>query len=139
MRGQAMVETAIASLAFIGLIVGLIEVGRGVWNYNMLAHATREGARYAIVHGADSTDPSGPGSDHFTAPDQDEMVFETVGRFGRGLDPDGLAVTSEWPDGDNQRGSKVKVTARYEFHSIFSFLGISPVTLTGSSIMTIQH
>ena len=139
MRGQAIVETAIASLAFIGVIIGLIEVGRGVWNYNMLAHATREGARYAIVHGADSTDPSGPGSDHFTAPDQDEIVIETVGRFGRSLDPDHLAVTSEWPDGDNERGSKVKVTARYEFHSIFSFLGISPVTLTSSSIMTIQH
>ncbi len=138
-RSQALVETALASIAFIGIIIGLVEVGRAVWNYNMLAHATREGARYAIVHGADSSNPSGPGSDHFTPPDQDVMISNTVGRFARGLNPDHLTIKAQWPGGTNERGSDVTVSADYQFQTFFSFLGLPTVNLTASSTMTILH
>jgi len=59
-RGQALVEfTLVAPLLFL-LILGTIEAGRFIFFYEVLNNATREGARYAIVHGADSTCPSGP-------------------------------------------------------------------------------
>ena len=59
-RGQALVEFAlVAPLLFIA-ILGIIEAGRFIFHYEVMNHATREGARYAIVHGADSTCPSGP-------------------------------------------------------------------------------
>ena len=59
-RGQALVEfTLVAPLLFL-LILGTIEAGRFLLFYEVLNNATREGARYAIVHGADSLCPSGP-------------------------------------------------------------------------------
>jgi len=59
-RGQALVEfTLVAPMLFL-LILGIIELGRFIFFQEMLGNATREGARYAIVHGADSLCPSGP-------------------------------------------------------------------------------
>jgi len=59
-RGQALVEfTLVAPMLFL-LILGTIEAGRFIFFYEVMNNATREGARYAIVHGADATCPSGP-------------------------------------------------------------------------------
>jgi len=139
-RGQALVEVALVSLVFLTMVLGLVEVGRAVWSYNWLAHATREGARYAIVHGSKASDPSGPGSTHYTAPDQDAMIAGVVQRHLEALDDDQLSIQAEWPDGTNQRGGRVKVTARYRFESIFSsLLPLPTVDLVGSSTMTISY
>jgi TadE-like protein len=59
-RGQALVEFALVAPMLFVLILGTIEAGRFMLFYEVMNHATREGARYAIVHGADSTCPSGP-------------------------------------------------------------------------------
>ncbi len=109
-RGQALVEFSLISIVFFLLVFGMVDVGRGVWNYNTLAQATREGARYAIVHGADSADPSGPGGDHYTPPNTDSMVTQQVEKFGGGLNPSRLMVQTEWADGSNISGSHVTVT-----------------------------
>lgn len=59
-RGQALAEFAlVAPLLFI-VILAIIEGGRFVFYSELLNNATREGARYAIVHGANSSCPSGP-------------------------------------------------------------------------------
>jgi hypothetical protein len=42
------------------LILGIIEAGRFIFFYEVMNNATREGARYAIVHGSDAVCPSGP-------------------------------------------------------------------------------
>jgi len=58
--GQALVEFALVAPMLFVLILGTIEAGRFIFFYEVMNNATREGARYAIVHGADSTCPSGP-------------------------------------------------------------------------------
>ena len=138
-RGQALAEFAVASIVFFILAFGMFDVGRAVWNYNTLAQATREGTRYAIVHGADSSDPSGPGSENYTPPDSDTMVTQQVEKFGGGLDPSRLSVLAEWPDGSNTSGSHVKVTSQYEYQPFFNFLGLVSITMTSSSIMEITN
>lgn len=138
-HGQALVEFSLVSIVFFLLIFGMVDVGRAVWNYNTLAQATREGARYAIVHGSDSADPSGPGGDHYTAPDTDVMITQQVEKFGGGLNPSQLTVQSEWPDGSNISGSHVTVTSEYEFQPIFDFLGLASFTMTSSSTMRITN
>lgn len=55
-----MVEFALVAPMLFVLIIGTIEAGRFIFFQELLNHATREGARYAIVHGADSVCPSGP-------------------------------------------------------------------------------
>lgn len=56
-RGQALVEVALVIPFFLVLFLGIVEVGRFVFYYEMVNNATREGARYAIVHGANSSTP----------------------------------------------------------------------------------
>ena len=139
-RGQALVEFAIVGLVFFIVVFGMIDVGRAVWNYNTLAQATREGGRYAIVHGELSSDPSGPGSPYYTPPDEDVKVTETVQQFGAGLDESRLTVEAEWPDGSNELGNRVKVTSHYSYAPMFGgLLGLPSVTMTSSSTMEIAY
>jgi hypothetical protein len=49
-QGQAMVEFALVILLFLGLIVALFDLGRGVYTYNGVSEAAREIARRTIVH-----------------------------------------------------------------------------------------
>ncbi len=138
-RGQALVEFALVAIVFFVFVFGMIDAGRAVWNYNTLAQATREGTRYAIVHGSDSTAPSGPGSENYTPPDSDTMVTDQVEKFGGGLNPSRLTVRAEWPDGSNRPGDQVMVTSEYEFEPIFNFLGLVSFTMTSSSTMEITN
>jgi hypothetical protein len=59
-RGQGLVEFALVAPMLFLLILGTIEAGRFIFYHEVMSNATREGARYAIVHGADSICPSGP-------------------------------------------------------------------------------
>jgi TadE-like protein len=49
-RGQALVEFALTIPIFLLLMVALFDMGRGVFAYNTLTNAAREGARMAIVN-----------------------------------------------------------------------------------------
>ncbi len=138
-RGQALVEFSVVGIVFFIVVFGLIDVGRAVWNYNTLAEATREGTRYAVVHGAHSGDPSGPGSAHFTGPNSDAMVTAQVKKYAGGLDDSDLTVEAEWIDGSNLTGGRVKVTSRYVYQPIFGFLGPLSFTMTSSSTMRITY
>lgn len=138
-RGQALVEFSLVGIVFLLLVLGTIDMARAVWNYNTLAQATREGTRYAIVHGSLSTDPSGPGSSYYTAPSTDTKVAETVEKFGAGLNSSQLTVLAEWIDGSNETGERVKVTSQYEVQPLFGFLGGLSFTMTSSSTMKITY
>lgn len=48
-RGQALVEFALILPIFVLLLVGILDFGRGVFAFNTLNNAAREGARVAIV------------------------------------------------------------------------------------------
>ncbi len=52
--GAAMVEFAFVLPVLLSLILGVMEVGRALYAYQTLDHAVREGARFAIVRGAES-------------------------------------------------------------------------------------
>jgi len=49
-----MAEFAVAMTIFIVVLLGIFEFGYAVWQKNSVAADAREGARYAIVHGAQS-------------------------------------------------------------------------------------
>jgi hypothetical protein len=55
-----MVEFALIAPFFFLLLFAIVEGARFIFFYEMLNNAAREGARYAIVHGANSACPSGP-------------------------------------------------------------------------------
>lgn len=55
-RGIAAVEFAVVVPFFILLVLGMIEVGRGIMVQQILTNAAREGAREAILDGATTTE-----------------------------------------------------------------------------------
>jgi TadE-like protein len=61
-RGQSLVEFAIILPVFLLIVFGILDFGRVVWANSAVTNATREAARYAIVHGGspDNACPVGP-------------------------------------------------------------------------------
>ncbi len=140
-RGQALVETALVLPLLLLLIVGLFDAGSAIWLSNTLASAVREGSRYGVVHGALSGSPTGPGSATYTAPDTDTAITARVRSYSAGV-PSSLTVTSTWPDGNANRGSRIVVSATFPFIPTLSqvFLGGGlGITLRSNSTLVIEQ
>lgn len=114
-RGAALVEFALGFMFFLVLIVGLIEMGRAVWTYSTIAHATRQGARYAMARG--SYNPA-------TAKD----IQNVVASQAVGLNSGKLEVNTSWKPA-NQPGATVQVQVRYPFELVSAPLLVSNGTI----------
>lgn len=64
-RGSALAETAVVMAVLLMLLFGIIDFGRALYTYSFVAQLARQGARWAIVRGANCTAlpalPSGNG------------------------------------------------------------------------------
>src|SRR5262245_23946616 len=89
-RGATLVEGAVVLLAFLLLILGVIDLGVGVLRYHVVAQAARAGARQAIVHGNQSpraTSSWGPGTVTVKGDDTSSEVSNAVRPYLTGLNP----------------------------------------------------
>jgi hypothetical protein len=50
-EGQGLLEFALVLPVFLALLLGTVDIGRGIWANNTVANAAREAARYAAVRG----------------------------------------------------------------------------------------
>jgi len=57
--GAVLVETALVYPVLFVIVFGIITLGIAVFRYQQVAHAAREGARYAAVHGKRYHDETG--------------------------------------------------------------------------------
>jgi Flp pilus assembly protein TadG len=53
--GQSLVEFTLVGIPMIFVLIGTFEISRGMWMFHTLAHAVRDGVRYATVHGYNCT------------------------------------------------------------------------------------
>jgi hypothetical protein len=152
-RGQATVEFALVAPLFLLILLAIIEGGRFVFFYEMLNNATREGARYAIVHGYNAADgcPSGPMPDGTMSCDlSGENVKLAVQKAAIGLagvgDFDTLDVfwcaasgPKPCPDTplNNDRGNPVTVRAAYTYSSVVPVL--PAITIASESTLVINN
>jgi hypothetical protein len=166
-RGQALVEFAlVAPLLFI-MLIAIIEAGIFVLNMETLNNATREGARFAIVHGADVRGdcPTGPMPQDRSYPvgcaedDEGTAVKATVRSAAVGLTSPGVlsVPTPVWTDGasavlpsgpaestgDNGRGEFVTVYADYSYKPIiaqvFGAELLPSITISAESTLVINY
>lgn len=100
-RGQSMVEFSLVFIIFMMLMVGLFELGRVVWIYETVAHAARQGARYAMVRGNSGN------------PDNAALIA-AVKAQAVGLSSGVITVTPTW-EGGGIVGSFVRVQVSYPF------------------------
>lgn len=124
-RGAYLVEYSLVFLLFVFVLFGILEFGRVITAYNVMAGATREGTRYAIVHGSQSGAPA-------TSSD----IQTKVRSWCIGLDSSAVTVTTTWPSG-NGPGMPVNVTTRYDFVPLVGFL--NGFTIGSSSQMVISQ
>jgi hypothetical protein len=50
-RGNSIIEFTLVGIPLMFLLVSVFEMSRGMWLYHTLAHAVKEGTRFAIVRG----------------------------------------------------------------------------------------
>ena len=121
--GQATVEFALMGVFLFLLICGMLEMFMLVYTYNVLADSAKEGVRYAIVHGTNSSSPSGPtcpcsaidgaaGTGVVKSYDQYSFTATT-----------GMTVTVTYPDTSNppanQAPNRVQVVVSYPYKPFF--------------------
>jgi Flp pilus assembly protein TadG len=126
-RGTAAVEFGLAFLVFLGTMYAIMEFGRIVASYNILAGATREATRYASVHGSSS------GAAASTSDVQD-----IVRHWAVGLKTSSVVVTTTWNPG-NGPGSTVKVQSSYTVAPFTGLILKNSLTLKSSSQMIISQ
>jgi hypothetical protein len=138
-RGQALVEFVLVAPIFFLMLFGIIDFGRYVYYVQILNNAAREGTRYAIVHGSNSFQPTGPNDD-------DPTITAIVRNYAVGVIGNGATfiVHSYWYDPavlphSNDRGHKVHVTVSYDFHSFIPIVPVPPITINGESTLVINN
>lgn len=141
-RGQAMVEFALVAPIFFLILFGIIEGGRFIYYYETLSHATREGARYAIVNGANSltcsTGPAAPGTSSCDPDGSD--VADRVRAAAVGMVGPAITVTPVWHDpANNGRGSTITVTASFTYSALVPIVPLPPITVEAESSLVINN
>ncbi|MBV9408308.1 MAG: pilus assembly protein [Candidatus Eremiobacteraeota bacterium] len=133
-----MVEFAIAVAMLMTMIVGIVDIGRAMYAYHLVANVAQEGARYAAVHGSSCTLSSCPAT---------ASAIQTYVRGqATGIDATRLTVTTTWSTGNSCAGSPyqsagctVSVQTSYPFTFIVSLLPNFTMTMRGSSQMVISQ
>jgi Flp pilus assembly protein TadG len=132
-RGQALVEFALVAPIFCLILFSIIEAGRFIFFYEVLNNAAREGARYAIVHGENSFDPTGPPHDPSGAD-----VIARVRQAAFGVLGSGVTVTPTWTT-TNERGMTVTIHASYTYSSVIPLVPLPPITVEAESSLVVNN
>jgi hypothetical protein len=161
-RGQGLAEFALVLPVFLALLLGTVDLGRGIWANNSVANAAREAARWAAVHGGSKTTacPVGPPVDGvteiplpspacpFPSPSKQGVRDVAVGYLVAG--GSNVAVTVCYGSGctgdtdaigaTNARGTPVTVTVSSQVPMIMgNFLGLGTVNVSSTSTMLVNH
>lgn len=141
--GATTVEMAIALSVFVTLILGVVDLGYGVFRHHVLSQASRQLARQAIVRGelADELQAWGPAEISVTA-DAGNAVTDFIGPKLVGWNLSEVSVNVSWIDGDHdvRDGNRVHVKMTAPYRPIMTFiLGNPSIDLYASSTMTMAH
>jgi hypothetical protein len=141
--GQALTEFALVAPLFFLLLFAIIEGGRFILYYETLSNATREGARYAIVHGSNSSCPSGPMPPGMNAPGcydpTGANVVDRVEDTAFGLLGSDVVVTPTWGPLGNGREADVNVAASYTYQTLVPIVPLPPITVNAESTLVINN
>lgn len=146
--GATLVEGAVVYPVLFLVVLGILLLGIGVFRYQQVSHAAREGARWAAVHGARYADETGQPA---ATP---EMVFENaIKPQMAGTDPANITYSVTWNQNNQQtygylstnpatgesvvaaRANTVTVTVRYSWNT--GIFGVIPVSST--TVMTMSY
>lgn len=132
--GYTLVEFALASLIFLMISLGTIDVGRSIFLYSQLHSAVRDAAREAKVGTANGSGFSQGTISHRVYVAKNLIDGDEFQRTGLSS-----ASVNYSCGGACATGDPLTVNASLPFQSVIQdFLGISPFTLTASSTVTLE-
>jgi Flp pilus assembly protein TadG len=147
-KGSALVETAVVYPVLFLLVLGIIMLGISVFRYQQVAHAAREGARWAAVHGAKYAEETG----NTAATPEDVFTNAILPQMAK-VPASTLTYSVTWDQNNKQsytylytnpttgetsirsRQNTVSVTVRYTWDT--GFFGVIPVQST--TVMTMSY
>jgi hypothetical protein len=130
-QGSVAIEGAVSLMVLVTITVGFLELCVMSYTYSVMAESAREGVRYAIVHGTDSSSCSGPSTGcDATAANVKSDVAAYAANFSTRLS--NMVVTVTYPDGTSTGTSRVQVSIRETYQPAFHVPGVTP-TLTFTS------
>ena len=136
-RSQALVETVLAVTIAFTLMFGIIDFGRAIFAYDVVASAARIGSRYAIVHGSACTITT-------VCPATVATIKAYVLTQVTGVTASTFAVTTTWAAAPGCTASPyqgaqclVKVQVQYPFNFVLPFH--ETITMTATSEMIISQ
>ncbi len=133
-----MLEFTLVGIGIIFVFISFFEIARGMWTYQALAYAVREGTRYATVHGKNCDTPNtcrvtigqittviktaGPGLD----PDQTTVTFTPAsGTATSGTMTSLLTNSTAWPPSTAYTpGQNVQISMVYPFRTILAMFWV---------------
>lgn len=123
--GSLMVETALALLVVLPMVFWLFELCMLTYTIGVLGDAARQGIRYAVVHGTDSSNCSGPSSG--CADSSGANVIATVKNAAAYSfhDISGMTVQVSYPDASSSPSSRVSVAINYTYAPYIQLPGIA--------------
>ena len=125
-KGATLLEFAFVSILFMMLTAGMMELARGVWIYNSVSHAAREGCRYAIVNGSDRALAGGG-----------KLTQKQVSDYVQTRIPFDVDVTTTWADpAAHTAGTVVTVSVDFDFEPVISFFPSIPLTSTSQMVIS---
>jgi hypothetical protein len=97
------------------VVCAVFEFSMLAYTYATLGDAAQEGIRYAMMHGTDSANCSGPssGCGDSTGANVKSVVNSVAAAAFH--DTSAMTVTPSWPDSSSAPGSRVKVTISYSY------------------------
>ena len=142
--GAALVEAVITMMAYLSLMLGMIDMGIATFQMHIVSQAASQGTRKACCQGALAPanlngGPWGPASFSGKATSTNAIVTTILGCL-TGLDLSQVTVNATWPDGNNKVGSRVTYQVSTTWTPMITWiLGSKTYTLSGSSTMLIAH
>lgn len=127
--GSMLIEFSLSVWTLFLVTFLIFEFCMTIYTYSVLGNAAREGIRYAIVHGSDSSLCSGPGTGCGDATGGN--IISVVNQYTAVTfhDMTGMTVTPSWPDGTSTPSSRVVVTISYPYVPYMSLPGFNPPTM----------
>jgi Flp pilus assembly protein TadG len=124
-EGSLVVETALSLLVVIPMVFWMFEMCMLTYTYSVLGDAARQGVRYAIVHGTDSGNCSGPS---IGCADSSAANVKSVVKAAAAFsfhDMSQMTVQVTYPDLASSPPSRVNVTIDYTYVPYIKLPGIA--------------
>jgi hypothetical protein len=139
--GATLAETAIVLGVFMIVLLGFLDLGLVLLRQNSLTAGVGRLSREACLRGQLAPPQRtawGPDPISTTAEDESEIAA-AIRPTLVGIDRRRVQIQLEWPDGGNEMGQRVRVTATCPHDSIFPFLFGPRTQLRSICVMRINH